>query len=54
MTRIAQEDFRNKAASDTSMINQATENAEKILKRWAESVGKTCGDDFTVQFEYID
>ena len=50
----AQEDFRNKAASDTSMINQATENAEKILKRWAESVGKTCGDDFTVQFEYID
>ena len=54
MTRIAQEDFRNKAASDTSMINQATENAENILKRWAESVGKTCGDDFTVQFEYID
>lgn len=54
MTRIAQEDFRNKAASDTSMINQATENAEKILRRWAESVGKTCGDDFTVQFEYID
>lgn len=54
MTRIAQEDFRNKAAGDTSMINQATENAEKILKRWAESVGKTCGDDFTVQFEYIE
>lgn len=54
MTRIAQEDFRNKAASDTSMINQATENAEKILRRWAESVGKTCGDDFTVQFEYIE
>ena len=54
MTRIAQEDFRNKAASDTSMINQATENAEKILKRWVESVGKTYGEELTVKFEYID
>lgn len=54
MARIAQEDFRNKAASDTSMINQATENAEKILKRWVESVGKTYGEELTVKFEYID
>lgn len=54
MTRIAQEDLQNKAASDTSMINQATENAEKILKRWVESVGKTYGEELTVKFEYID
>lgn len=54
MTRVAQEDLRNKAASDTSMINQATENAEKILKRWVESVGKTYGEELTVKFEYID
>ena len=54
MTRTAQEDLRNKAASDTSMINQATENAEKILKRWVESVGKTYGEELAVKFEYID
>lgn len=54
MARIAQEDFRNKAASDTSMINQATENAEKILRRWVESVGKTYGEELTVKFEHIE
>lgn len=54
MTRTAQEDLRNKAASDTSMINQTTENAEKILKRWVESVGKTYGEELAVKFEYID
>ncbi|WP_322354250.1 DUF4230 domain-containing protein [Paratractidigestivibacter sp.] len=54
MSRIAQEGIANKASNDTSMINRATENAQKILKQWAQSVGKAYGEDLTVEFEFVD
>lgn len=54
MNKLAQEQLRNTAANDTSMINRATNNAQKILKQWAESVGVACGENLEVNLEFVD
>lgn len=54
MNRLALKDVKKKAKNDTSMINQATENAQKILKQWVQSMGKACDEDLTVEFKLVD
>lgn len=54
MISIAQDDLRNKATNDETLINQATENAKKILQQWVQSTGKSQGEDLTVNFVIVD
>lgn len=54
MNRTTQEAIQNKASADTANINHATENAQNILRQWVKSVGNACGEDLTVEFEFID
>lgn len=54
MIAIAQEKLTEKAANDETLINQATENAEKILTQWVQSTGRACGEELKVSCELVD
>lgn len=48
----AQENMRQCAESDTSILNAAHKNAKEVLKQYVINVGKQIGQDYTV--EWID
>lgn len=54
MVALAQEELTNKAANDETLINQATENAEKILTQWVQSTGRACGEELRVTCELVN
>lgn len=53
MMASAEEDAKTECENDTTLINRATENAQKIMERWVQSMGKSYGEDLKVEFEIV-
>ena len=46
----AQSTMKENANSDTSLLNQARNNAKELLKRYVVNVGKQIGQNYTVEW----